>query len=155
MIPSPSHNSRLSAVIFVQQSPWAADSFVWRTDGCDFLRLLITSRSFKTLAYFLATCSLYLLAKQIRHVTISFQRKEHENLIFVSVLILFIFLHCPVIPSLSPSLPRCRLNLRLFIACSSSRAGLWVSMLGGRRGCCCCWCITTYTASCLEEREEN
>lgn len=38
--------------------------------------------------------------------------------------------------SFPPSLPRCRLNPWLFIACSS-RAELWVSMLRGRRGCCC------------------
>lgn len=49
-------------------------------------------------------------------------------------------LYLPALPfhSLPPSLPGCRLNLWLFIACSSgSRAELWVSMLRGRRGCCC------------------
>lgn len=48
---------------------------------------------------------------------------------------LFISSCCPFILSLPPSLPRCRLNLCLFIVC---RAELWVSMLRGRRGCCCC-----------------
>ena len=57
-------------------------------------------------------------------------------LMFVSGL--FISQRCPfILPlSLPPSLPHCRLNLCLFIACSS-RAELWVSMLRGRRGCCC------------------
>lgn len=49
---------------------------------------------------------------------------------------------CTALPfySLPPSLPRCRLNLFLFIVSSSSSgAGLWVSMLrGSRRSCLCC-----------------
>lgn len=53
---------------------------------------------------------------------------------------------CTALPfySLPPSLPRCRLNLFLFIVSSSSSgAGLWVSMLRGRRRSCLC-CVVHY-----------
>lgn len=69
--------------------------------------------------------------RQIRYMSVGIVRVELEDL----------FASCLSLASLSPSaalsfsLPRCRLNLRLFIACSS-RAELWVSMLRGRRGCC-------------------
>lgn len=69
--------------------------------------------------------------RQIRYMSVGIVRVKLEDL----------FASCLSLASLSPSaalsfsLPRCRLNLRLFIACSS-RAELWVSMLRGRRGCC-------------------
>lgn len=100
-------------------------------DFCDFLWLLIAYRSFQT-------CRHLMLSSDMSYIC----RKKISVLIFVSAFIprYLAALHCPFIPSLPPSLPRCRLNLFLFIVSSSSSgAGLWVSMLrGSRRSCLCC-----------------
>lgn len=102
-----------------------------RSHFCDFLWLLIAYRSFQT-------CRHLMLSSDMSYIC----RKKISVLIFVSAFIpLYLAaLHCPFIPSLPPSLPRCRLNLFLFIVSSSSSgAGLWVSMLrGSRRSCLCC-----------------
>lgn len=105
-----------------------------KIDFCDFLWLLIAYRSFQKLPapHAIIRYELYLQEEDLcAHICFC----PHPSLSCCTALPFY---------SLPPSLPRCRLNLFLFIVSSSSSgAGLWVSMLRGRRRSCLC-CVVHY-----------